>query len=94
MNHVAVLMPNAERVKGSERQLAPRIDLFRGKTIGIINNSWRCMNVVSETLRASLTELGVARIIEKRISAAERLHEADMNELAEECDAAIVGIGN
>ncbi len=94
MNAVMVLMPNAEKVKGTERQLAPRLDSLRGKTVGIINNSWRCMDVVVDEYRARMADLGVARVIEKRIAASQRLPEPDMAELVEACDAVVVGIGN
>jgi hypothetical protein len=87
-------MPNAERVKGTERQLAPRLDLLRGKTIGIINNSWRCMDIIVDEYRGRMAEMGVARVIERRISASQRLPETDMSEFVEVCDAVIVGIGN
>jgi hypothetical protein len=63
--------------------------------VGIINNSWRCMNVIADELTAQLKrDHGVTTIVEERISAAQTLPEDRLRSLAERCDAVVVGIGN
>lgn len=88
-------MPYAEQARVDASLLAPRLVKLRDARLGIVNNSWRCMNVITGELQATLTsEFGVAGFVERRISAAQVLPAADVDTLAAECDAVIVGIGN
>lgn len=88
-------MPYAEQAATGTSLLAPRLADLRNTKLGIVNNSWRCMNVIAEELQAGLArEFGVAGFVERRISAAQVLPDADVDTLAAECDAVIVGIGN
>lgn len=88
-------MPYAEPVSGTAWRAAPRLSTLEGRTVGIVNNSWRCMHVIAENLATLLTrDLGVAAVREVRISAAQTLPEERFAELAAECDAVVVGIGN
>jgi hypothetical protein len=92
---IAILMPYAEAVGDSARRLAPRVERLRGASVGIVNNSWRCMNVVADEYRRILTEeYGVSDIVEKRISATQTLPPDMVDDLVERCDAVLVGIGN
>lgn len=92
---VVVLMPYAEDPAAQPKQLAPRLDTLRGKTIGIINNTWNCMNVASDELRRLLlSEYGVADVIEKRTAATQKLPDPEIEDLAHRADAVICGIGN
>jgi hypothetical protein len=92
---VDVLMPYAEQPPGATSLAAARLSTVNGRTVGIVNNSWRCMNVIADELSALLTtEHGVARIVERRISAAQTLPDDMLAELAADCDAVVVGIGN
>jgi hypothetical protein len=91
---VDVLMPYAEQPPGTTGLAAARLSTVNGRTIGIVNNSWRCMNVIADELTALLTERGAVRIVERRISAAQTLPDDMLAELAADCDAVVVGIGN
>jgi hypothetical protein len=92
---VDILMPYAEQTTGSAGLAAPRLSTVHGRTIGIVNNSWRCMNVIADELTALLRDdYGVARIVERRISAAQTLPDDVLEAMAADCDAVVVGIGN
>jgi hypothetical protein len=92
---VDVLMPYGEPSAGPAGRIAPRLPSLDGQTIGVVNNSWRCMHVVAEELTRRLkAEHGVVEIIERRISAAQTLPPPMLEEMAGACDAVIVGIGN
>lgn len=91
---VELLMPYAEAVASEDGVLAARLGSLEGATVGIVNNSWRCMDVIADELRRSLGRRGVAGFDERRISAAQVLPEADVAQLAAGCDAVVVGIGN
>lgn len=92
---VDVLMPYAEPSQAQEGRLAPRLPTLDGRTVGLVNNSWRCMNVVAEELTRRLkAEHGVVDVVERRISAAQTLPSAMLEEMVGACDAVIVGIGN
>ncbi len=90
-----VLMPYAEETAARTKTLAPRLDSLQGKTIGIINNGWNCMNVTTEELRRLLvSEYGVADIIEKKTTASLKLPKAEIEDLARRADAVVCGMGN
>ena len=90
-----ILMPNAEEGEGRPSLLAPRIPRLAGATIGIVNNSWRCMDILAEELATVLTDrFNVAEILEERISAAQTLPAGRLDRMAARCHAVIVGIGN
>jgi hypothetical protein len=91
---VDILMPYAEQPPGASGLAAARLSTVNGRTIGIVNNSWRCMNVIADELAALLTEQGAERIVERRISAAQTLPDDMLAEMAADCDAVVVGIGN
>lgn len=92
---MVVLMPYGEEPATIQKALAPRLDTLRGKTIGIVNNTWNCMNVATDELRQLLvSKFGVAEVIEKQTPATVPLRAADMDDLAKRADAVICGIGN
>lgn len=94
-NKVPMLMPFAEGAQSSGASLAPRLSTLEGKTIGIINNGWKCMQVASQELRQLLTtEYGVSEILEKEITPLQTLSAGDMDELMRRADAVICGVGN
>lgn len=90
-----VLMPYAEPLAAQTGIIARRLPSLDGRTIGIVNNSWRCMHVIADELAAQLIgQFGVIEIVERRISAAQTLPPAMTEEMASTCDAVVVGIGN
>lgn len=90
-----ILMPHAEGPPTSDLALSPRLASLRGATVGFVNNSWRCMDLLTDELQILLrSRHGVAEIIEERISAAQTLPQGRLVEMANRCDAVIVGIGN
>jgi hypothetical protein len=90
-----ILMPYAESAATGGWRGAARLSTLDGRTVGVVNNSWRCMNVLTAELTDLLAgEHGVARIREERISAAQVLPDDRLAAMARECDAVVVGIGN
>lgn len=90
-----ILMPHSEAPPESDGLLAPRLADLQGATIGFVNNSWRCMDILSDELQSLLRgRYGVGDIVEERISAAQTLPQDRLAEMASRCDAVVVGIGN
>lgn len=92
---VEMLMPCAESPRTEAGLMAPRLATLDSMTVGVVNNSWRCMHVIADQLTQSLREsYGVVTVLEKRISAAQTLPPDLMDDMAGSCDAVVVGIGN
>jgi len=92
---VDILMPYAEAGVEGAGLASPRLVTLSGVTVGIVNNSWRCMNVIGDELTARLTaDFGVQDVLQERISAAQTLPEDLVDVMATRCDAVVVGIGN
>jgi len=88
-------MPYAEEPAARTKALAPRLDTLRGKTIGVINNGWNCMNVTTDELRQVLVaQYGAAEVIEKKTIASLKLATPELEDLARRADAVICGMGN
>lgn len=92
---VQILMPYPESGRAVAGELAPRLASLESMTVGVVNNSWRCMHVLAEDLtRVLRDQYGVTTVLEERISAAQTLPPDRMAEFARQCDAVVVGIGN
>jgi hypothetical protein len=92
---IDVLMPYAESEGAEESRLAPRLGTLSGTRLGVVNNSWRCMDVIVDQLQARLAQdFGVDGFEQRRISAAQVLPDPEVEVLAAQCDAVVVGIGN
>lgn len=90
-----ILMPYAETSAARAGLGAARLSTLDGRVIGIVNNSWRCMNVIADELTTVLREdFGVADVVERQISAAQTLPPDMLEAMAADCDAVVVGIGN
>ncbi|MEK7872864.1 MAG: hypothetical protein AAB502_03270 [Chloroflexota bacterium] len=90
-----VLMPYAEETAARTKALAARLDSLQGKTIGIINNGWNCMNVTTDEIRRLLvSDYGVADVIEKKTTASLKLPKPELEDMARRADAVICGMGN
>lgn len=91
---VDVLMPYPEPAALAPTAIAPRLPSLSGRVVGIVNNSWHCMDLITETLRNKLdAEYAVADVVELKISATQTLSADALELLVDQCDAAIVGIG-
>ena len=97
MSTIAILMPHAEARAGATvgLRLAPRPASLAGATVGIVNNSWRCMDFIADELRALFVQqLGAQEVLEVRISSTQTLPEDALAMMAARCRAIVVGIGN
>ncbi|TDV56349.1 hypothetical protein CLV71_102416 [Actinophytocola oryzae] len=92
---VDILMPYAEAPAGATGVGAARLSTLHGRTIGIVNNSWRCMDVIADELATVLrADFGVVDVVERRVPATQTLPPDALDALVAECDAVVVGIGN
>ena len=92
---VDILMPYAEAPTGRPGFGAPRLSTVDGRTIGIVNNGWRCMDVIADELAEVLrADFGAAGVVERRVPATRTLPPDALDELVAGCDAVVVGIGN
>lgn len=90
-----ILLPGVEDEGGAGSLLAPRLEVATGATIGIVNNSWRCMNILADELSRKLTDVfHVADIVTEQIAATQTLPLDRLDRMAARCNAVIVGIGN
>jgi hypothetical protein len=93
---IDVLMPYGEPdlTNTPDTPVAPRLDSLQGATVGIVNNGWHCMDLLTEEARAALlTDYGVSDVVEVNISAAQTLPPEKLSLLVDSCDAVVVGIG-
>jgi len=91
---VEILLPTAE-VGAGVRRPSPRVPSLRGKTVGLIDNGWRCLAITYDEYTRLLKEQeGVARIIHKKKPASSPLAKEAFEELATQADAVITGLGN
>lgn len=95
MRTIEILTPGPDAGASDHPQLARRGDVLRGSTVGLVNNSWRCMDIIAAELTDQLRDqCGVADFVEMRISAAQTLSSAQLDEISTRCGAVVVGIGN
>ena len=95
MAQIEILMPDGVPAALAGAVLAKRVASLAGRRIGIVNNGWRCMDILaSEYHDILLQEHGLADALEVRTSVVHGLSDADLELFVARCDAAIVGIGN
>ena len=94
---IELLIPAGEFVAapGARKPtISPRLQSLRGKTIGILSNSWQCMTVVTDEYRSLLTrDFGAKEVIRYESPLTLPLPDNLMADAAARCDAAIVGMG-
>lgn len=91
---VPVLVPWAENVVTASHPIAPRAVALEGATIGIVDNGWHCMHVLTEELTSALTETyGVAEVVVKHTSGSLTMTPAERADLLQRCQAVVIGIG-
>ena len=96
MAHVKIFLPEGPEIRSKDpASLAQRIQSFEGSTIGVVNNMWACMDVLTAMFMDMLPRrYGVKRVLEERVSPTAGLSEATAGIIAKGWDAAIVGIGH
>ena len=82
--------PNAVEARSLRRSL----DAMTGKVIGIIDNSMPNAHELADDIDELLVaKYGAARVVKYRKEPAGATPDAVMNELTDQCDAIIVGMG-
>ncbi len=75
--------------------ISPRLSSLAGRTVAIVSNQWKCMDVIALEFKRLLVERYKAKdAIIVPGSATMPLPDAAVRMIQERCDAAIVGIGN
>jgi hypothetical protein len=74
--------------------ISARITALTGRRIGIVNNGWHCMEIVTDDLREALRrDFGVQEVVEVDITGAQTVPAEQVDRLVSSCDAVVVGIG-
>ena len=95
MANMQILSPGPEISLDNRHRLAGRLDGLAGITVGIVNNSWRCMDLVASELKERLRHnLEVTATVEVKVAATQSVAPDVFEQLATECSAVLVGIGN
>lgn len=93
-NPVPVLVPWAEDVAAPAAPPAGRATTLAGTRLGIVDNGWHCMHVLTDLLTESLTSrFGVAEVVVKHTSGSLTMEAAERADLVRRCDAVVLGIG-
>ena len=92
---VTVYLPDVDQ-EDRKKRVAPRLDTLAGKTIGLLNNGWRSLDITYREFDRVLREkFEVSRVIEKRKAVPSRpMPEQDLKELIADADGVIVGLGS
>jgi hypothetical protein len=91
---VPVLVPWAEHLGTKVDDPAPRVSSLERGLVGIVDNGWHCMRIITEVLTDALQEqFGAAGVVVKHTSGSLTMTTADRADLQRRCSAVIVGIG-
>jgi hypothetical protein len=92
---VRVYLPHVEE-EASGAGMADRLDTLAGKTIGLLNNGWRSVNIMYEEFtRLLIDKYEVGSVIQKsKPYPSLPLAKETLGELAEAADGVIVALGN
>ncbi len=89
-----LLSPRAEAWRPQQKPVWLS-DPLEGKVVGILNNGWSSMHVMTEHMAAILKErYGVAEVLAREFPASNSPPPGLINELAERSAAVIVGLAN
>ena len=89
-----ILVP-VPKTEDDSRGLPPRLGSLEGTVCGLVLNEWLSLEPTYDEVKAVLPELyGVAGFVEKKKLNSAPLAAADLDDLAERCQAAIVGLSN
>lgn len=92
---VMVVLDPRSWPKAERRGLSPRLDGLEGKTIGVLNNG----HANAEPPLTAMVEIIKERfptaqiLMRSKPSQRNRAPEEEMQELAEKCDAVLIGVG-
>jgi hypothetical protein len=91
---VDVLVPWAEGVEALVTPPAPRAASLAGTTVGIVDNGWHCMHVLTDVIERELRDRhGVAEVLVVHTSGSLTMTAAERAELLRRCSAVVLGIG-
>lgn len=65
-----------------------------GKRVGIVSNGWQSMEAMVPRLRERLTQYGISRVSLFSVHINKPITTETLDQVAESCDAAIVGLAN
>lgn len=89
-----ILLPSLGKTTGGLRA-APRLDTLRGKTVGFVDNGWWSFGVTcADWQRALVEQHGVKRVVTRKKPSSTPLPPQEIDKMAAEVDAVIVGLGN
>jgi hypothetical protein len=92
---VDILMPYGEAPAGASGFGAARLSTLRGRTVGIVNNNWRCMDLIADELGSVLrADFGAVAVPQWEVPATQTLPPDTLEAIVAGCDAVVVGIGN
>lgn len=75
--------------------VVPAVRELRGKTIAFVNNGWSSFTKIGARMEVVLRErFAVAQMRTYRISASSGVPATLLDQIARECDAAVVGMAN
>lgn len=93
MNKVELLLPIGESVS-SAAALAPRLVDLHGATIGIVANSWQCMTTLADQFAIDITEQYGGEVVKYTTPTTAAMPAEVLQDIKNNCDAVIVGIGS
>jgi hypothetical protein len=94
MGQIVILDPTARRQAGPAAA-AKAVDTLRGKTVAILNNRWKAMDLVAERFDEVLRrDHGVREVLQRVIPATGPAPEAVLEEVGIRAEVAIVGLAN
>ena len=89
-----ILVPTAS-ARDVQRMKAGSLDTLEGKRVGIVSNGWRSMDAMSPRMAGRLKDQYGVRQVGFFTAPLNRPITADiLDQVAAECDAAIVGLAN
>lgn len=92
-NQVFLLSPVGE--PPSDTAAVRVLDKVAGNVIAIVNNGWGCMDFFSDYMGREMKEsYGASKVVHFSSSPTSGLGPEKAGKLVEECDGAIVGLGN
>ena len=94
MRTLTILDPTARPRSRVERVPGP-LESLRGKTVAILNNRWKAMDLVAERFETRLKrEQGAAEVLQRVIPISAAAPAELLEEVAARAEVAVVGLAN